>query len=134
MSTHPAVDLQARIYQILSGDSTIASLVSTRIYDNAPDNAVYPFIQIGDDEFEDWSSHTFDGFSVTFTIHVWTQAQGMKTCKQIQTRIHELFHNVRLVINAQKTVSLRAGLATSMLDPDGRTHHGVSRFNLILGG
>lgn len=130
------IDLQTKIYTILSADATLQTLLggSGRVIDRPADNLEPPFVQIGEDERDDFGAHDVDGHTFVVTIHTWTEAEGRKTCKEIQDRIYTLLHDVDLAITGQKTISLRAGLTTSMLDPDGRTHHGVSRFNLILGG
>lgn len=133
MSTIALIDLQAKIYNVLKNDHFVVQQ-GAGVYDHAPDNAAYPFFEIGDDQFNSWDSHTFDGFEVEMTIHTWTQGQGKRQCKELMSRLYELLHNTDLSLNSQKTVALRSGLNTIMLDPDGRTFHGVSRFNLILGG
>ncbi len=133
MSTIPLITLQKKLYDVLRNDAYLVQQ-SVGVYDAAPDNASYPFIQIGDDQFNSWDSHTFDGFQVEITLHTWTQGEGKKACKEIMGRLYELLHNTDLMLTSQKTIALRAGLNTIVLDPDGRTFHGVSRFNLILGG
>lgn len=133
MATMPATELQAKVFQILSTDPIIAAQCS--VYDHAPDGeSVYPYIQIGQDEFDDFGSHEVDGFIVNITLHVWSRAAGKRQCKLIQERLYELLHNTDLALALYKTISLRAGVQTCMLDPDGRTYHGVSIFKLILGG
>lgn len=131
MSVYSA--LQTAIYNRLSGDATLASY-GVNVADVTSDNRAYPLVQIGEDEFQDFSSHTFDGFDVRIRIHTWTQAHGMKTCKQIQDRIYALMHEWDPQINGQKRVSLRLTLSRANLDPDGRTIHGIDEFQLLLGG
>lgn len=128
------VDIQQAVYTLLNADATLTATLGASIYDNVPDNSDYPYVQVGDDQIDDWSSHTFDGFEGRITIHTWTQGRGRKTCKQIQDRIYTLLHEADLSISDQKTVSLRTGLTTTILDPDGRTYHGVSQFDFLLGG
>ena len=129
----PLIDLQAKLYNVLKNDTELAKY-GCGVFDHTPDNEKYPFIEIGDDQFTSNDSHTHDGFDVEITFHIWTQGQGKRTCREIQSRLYELFHNTDLALNSQKTIALRSGLTTIILDPDGRTFHGVSRFKLILGG
>lgn len=129
----PNVDLQSKLYNVLKNDVFFIQQ-GCSVYDHAPDGAAYPFVEIGDDAIQSWDSHTFNGFDVEITLHTWTQGEGKRQCKELMSRIYELLHNTDLMLNSQKTIALRAGLNTIMLDPDGRTFHGVSRFNLILGG
>lgn len=130
MATHIMKALQTKVFQILDADAQI----TCEVYDHTPDNSTYPFIQIGDDAFDDFGSHDIDGFQVDMTIHTWTQGEGMSACKTLQERIYTLLHNVDLALSGQRTISLRGALTTTMLDPDGRTFHGINKFRLILGG
>lgn len=134
MATGIQVALQTKIYTLLSADTTIVTTYGCDVYDHAPDNEPYPFIVIGEDSLDEFGAHDFDGFTVTIDIHTWTQAEGKRACKLIQDRIYALLHEADLALTGQKTISLRGGLQTTILDPDGRTYHGVNRFNLILGG
>lgn len=128
------IDVQTKIFETLSEDQVLGALGVT-VFDNIPDNQrPYPFVQVGDDEFDDWGAHDIDGFKVGITIHTWSQAEGRKECKQIQDKIYDILHELDLELDDQVTVSMRSGLITTMIDPDGRTYHGVNKFNLILGG
>lgn len=126
--------LQTKIYQLLSADTELVTTLGCQVLDHVPDNTEAPYIVIGDDSFDDFGAHDVDGFKVDVTIHTWVESKGKKTCKQIQARIYELLHDVDLAITGQKTITMRTGLQTTLLDPDGRTYHGVNKFNLILGG
>jgi hypothetical protein len=133
MAVHAALAVQAIIYTLLSADDQLSTLGVT-VYDHAPDNASYPYIVIGEDAFDDFGAHDVDGFEAVLEMHTWTQAEGKKPCKEIQDRLYQLLHDTDLGLSEHKTISLRGGMTTTMLDPDGRTYHGVNRFNLILGG
>jgi len=126
------VDLQTKIFSLLDADATLTTTLGVSVYDHTPDNEPYPFVQVGEDTFDDWSAHDFDGRQVTFQIHTWTQGEGRKTCKQIQDRVYTILNNIDLAITGTKTIALRSGTTTTMLDPDGRTHHGVNSFDLII--
>lgn len=126
--------LQKKVYELLSQDSKITSDYGCKVYDFTPDNEEYPFIVIGDDTFDDFSTHTTNGFTVEVRIHTWNQTEGRKRCKEIQSRIYEILHEVDLALTGQHTVSMRGGFTNTALDPDGRTYHGVNTFNLLLGG
>lgn len=135
MPGHAALAVQGMVYQLLKSDAQILSLLGGEyIYDHVPDNTATPYITFGEDSFDDFGAHEVDGFQGFIEIHTWTQAEGGKLCKQIQDIVYRLFHNSDLGLTEHKTISLRGGLFTTMLDPDGRTFHGVNRFNLILGG
>lgn len=137
MSTHPAFAIQAKIYEILCADATLCAFLSSgadSIFDSVKEESGAPYVTIGDDEFSDWSSHTFEGVEADLTIKTWTQKRGRKTCKQIMSRIYELLHDVDLSISGYSTVSMRCVFLHTVVDSDNITILGVQRFKLLLGG
>lgn len=133
MADHPQNLVQTKIYDILTGDLTLMGLV-VGVWDNAPDNSDYPYVEIGDDDHSDWSSHTHQGFSSDLRLHFWSQARGRKEIKDIMNRVYTLLHNIDLAIVNFPTVSFRCELNEVIIDIDGRTYHGVQRYSLLLGG
>ena len=133
MAVAPYNLLQTKIFSILNGDGPLNDLID-KVHDNAPDNSDYPYVVVGDDDLSDFSSHTNDGFEGDVTVDTWTQSEGRKQCKAIQERIYTLLHNIDLGIVGFKTISFRCTLTNILKDPDGRTHHGVQVFSILLGG
>ena len=133
MATHPQVSVQQKVYTVLTGDATLMGLIEG-VYDNVPDNPLAPYVTIGDDEYSDFSSHTHDGFEGSVQIDVWSEAVGRKECKTIQNRIYTLLQNLDLAIDGFPTLNFKCGLSTVEMDPDGRTYHGVQRFDFLIGG
>lgn len=137
MAEHTSVALQTKIYSLLAADATLIAMLAngaSSINDNTPDNSEFPYIQIGEDTFGDWSAHDFDGFDGDITLHVWTQGRGRKECKQIQDQIYAVLHNIDLSLTGRNTVSFRCSLSETLLDPDGSSYHGVMKFGFLLGG
>lgn len=118
---------------MLKADGTLSGLV-TGIYDNVPDETAEPYITIPDSKFEDSSSHTHDGFKGSITINVWSVSRGTLETKTIQNRLYELLQNLDLELAGFNTLNFRLGLNEVLKDVDGRTHHGVTRFDFLLGG
>ena len=48
------LELQKAIYARLAGDEDLAALLATRIYDNVPGDAGFPYLAIGENETRDW--------------------------------------------------------------------------------
>lgn len=134
MATHPQLLLAQKIYARLTADSTLMSLVGGRIFDVVPDNVVYPFIDIGDTELEDFGSHTTSGFEGEIPIHIWTQGTTKKQNMEIGNQVYSLLHNTDLAISNFPTVSFRASFNQILTEDDNRTHHGIQRYDVILGG
>lgn len=128
-----ADNLQAAIYTALTNSGALADLVSSRIYDNVPQETVYPYVAIGDDTINDGGSHTAFGHETTVTIHAWSQYAGRKEVKQIMEAIYDLLHQGEgnLSLSGHRVILCRREFAETLIDPDGRTHHGISRFRVI---
>lgn len=109
-------------------------LVGKRVFDFVPDNEKKPYIALGTPVSQDWGSHTFDGFEFTYTIHGYTESAGKKEAMQIAKRIYSLLHDVDLAITAFETVSCREVLSQVIPEPDGKTHHALIQYRIILGG
>lgn len=136
MATHISLLLAAKIYDTLRNDATIQGFVSNpaRVYDQSvPDETNYPYITY-DLEFQDFNAHTLQGFRGFVQVDVWDQAQGFKVTRQIQDRIYTLLHQVDPNITNFKNLALYESLRNDEKDPDGRTYHGVQRFEFIFSG
>jgi hypothetical protein len=136
MAVLPQSELQARLFAILNGDADLATLLggSNRVFDQVPDNTEFPYVTLGEALLLDWDSHTWAGFQGEVSVHTWSRADGRLQAQNIMKRIYALLHSVDLAIAGFKTISFRQTSAQVVRDPDGKTHHGISKFNFILGG
>lgn len=129
--------VQTAIYDALSGDTTLASLV-VGVYDNVTqpsdggDGANYPYIVVGESTSNPWDTDTETGFDVVFTIHSWSRYRGMKECKQIQTEVYNILHRGIFSVTGYTLVTCEMLSADVVLDPDGLTRHGTQTFRLLL--
>jgi len=133
MATHPDLDVQEKIYDTLTGDSTLMNLIED-VYDGVPDESDYPYVMIGETEYSDWSGHDFDGFEAETTIHVWSQYRGRSEAKSIQDEIYRLLQNIDLGISGFPTIFFKLSFQRVLPEPDGKTYHGVQRFQFQIGG
>lgn len=136
MST-PWLDLQKAIYAALTADATLAAKVSTRIFDFVPDNTVYPYIHIGDAEFNDFATQTFDGFSGVLNIHTWARpgTRGRAPVLDIMSDIYRILHeNYSMTVTGFDVSNMRYDFSTVLVEDDRVTYHGVTRFKIQIGG
>ncbi len=131
MSNDPANEMQTAIYTALQAETALTSLVSTRIYDNVPQETVYPYVELGEATYQDMGSQTFLGMDGTLTIHSWSQYAGRKQVMQIMEAIYDRLHQGSLTMTGHSLVICRFEFAEIVKDPDGITHHGVQRFRVI---
>jgi hypothetical protein len=139
MSNHPRLLLQQKIYELLAADTGsspagVSTLVTARIFDFVPDNSAFPFVTIGEMRPGEWGSHTGDGIDGTVVLHVFSQSAGRKEVMTVMNRIYQVLHNIDLQITGFPTICFREESSEVILDPDGKTHHGVLQYRCILGG
>lgn len=135
MSTDASNALQAAVFSALSSDPILTALIGAdRVRDYNGPISVFPMVTIGGDTVKDWSGCTFDGQETTIMIHSWAQGQGRRDVKAIMARIYQILHRASLNLAGQSLVFILFEFASTDLDPDGVTYHGVQRFRAITQG
>lgn len=138
MSSGP-LELQKAVYSSLSSDTDLRSKIGlNRVFDSVPDRQAFPFVTIGEAEFAPFDSHTQDGFEGTFLVHTWTRnssagARGRAEAHAIMSDVYRILHNVDLTVSGYRVIVLRFDFSNVVVDPDGLTYHGVTRFKFMMG-
>ena len=129
------VELQKDIYAALTGDVILMAKI-TGVFDFVPQNQSYPYIQIGETDFTDWSTHTFDGFAGLITINLWHRpgSRGRAPLHDIMDDIYRILNKNLFSIPSSTIVSMRYDFSNIIVDPDTVTYHGVTRFKILIGG
>tara|TARA_R100001440_G_scaffold54689_2_gene74502 strand:+ start:600 stop:1010 length:411 start_codon:yes stop_codon:yes gene_type:complete len=127
-------DLQTAIFSLLSGDSTLDSLVGdNKIFDSvAPQNTTYPYIIIGSEVTTDLGTATLDGNLYNVNIEVWSQYRGQKQIKEIMERVYILVNDVTISVSGADSVMSYVRNATSMTEVDGITRHGIVNIDFTI--
>jgi hypothetical protein len=129
--------IQTAIYERLSAYAPLTAVI-TGVYDDVPQaadagsNAAFPYVTIGDDTLNEWDTDTEQGADTTITIHSWSRARGRKEIKAIQGHIYDALHRYELPVTGHHLIACDWEASESLLDPDGRTRHGISRFRIVL--
>jgi len=124
--------LQRGVYQALAGSLDLTTLLAgVRVYDHAPQSALYPFIILGQSVIRDWSTGTEDGAEHNLTLHVWSRTGGKKQVLEIIEAIKDVLHDQPLALPDHHLVNLRHEFSEARLDPDGDTFHGVVRYRAV---
>lgn len=124
--------LQRGIYDALAGSSTLTTLLGgTRIYDDAPQAAAFPFVTLGQSVVRDWSTGTEAGGEHELTLHVWSRAGGKHEVLAIAEAIKLALHDQPLLLEDHHLVNLRHQFTEARLDPDGDTFHGIVRYRAV---
>jgi hypothetical protein len=130
--------LQAAINAALTEGSPPA--VTCSVYTGeAPPNAAFPYIVIGEDTAVDWGTKVEQGQEITATLHAWSRQQGsvtndrsMKEVKQLLAAIYDALHEQEFSVSGQSLVSCRFDFGTSFRDEGSGAWHGIGRYRLFL--
>lgn len=130
------VEIQKTIYATLTGNAPLMALIKA-VYDDVPqskagDDSVYPYISIGEDIANPWNTDTSNGANALITLHSWSAYNGRKETKEIQDAVYNALHRQPLSVSGFSLVTMEFESATSFLDNDGLTRHGVQTFRMIL--
>jgi hypothetical protein len=124
-----AFELQKAVYTALT-----AAVAPVVVYDDTPDNVALPYVQIGEFEEVPWDTDTTIGRETLFVVHTWSRYDGMKDLKDLMDTVKAALHNQNLTVTGEYFVLCFVEDSRSMVDPDGRTRHGVQRFRVITEG
>lgn len=112
--------------------------IITGVYDNTPQeidagaSSDFPYITIGDDTHNDWSTDTSLGDDATITIHCWSRYRGRAEVKEIQGYVYGILARAELSVSGFHFVTCEFLDSQSFVDTDGLTRHGVQTFRVIL--
>lgn len=126
-----ALELQGAIVGRLSADTGIAAVVSG-VYDHVPQGTAFPYIELGEDTFDQWDHDDANGFEGRVDIHTWSQYQGQKQVKELQGMVYSALHDLPLTLTNYRCISIMQESEQVMNDPDGITRHGVQTFRVLL--
>jgi hypothetical protein len=133
MSADSSWPLQQAVYDALRNATAVQALVGNpaRIYDHVPAETVFPYLIVGESQTIDWSTKSYSGVAAEFAIHSWSRGRGRKQVKEILDAVHGVLHQAALAVTGHNVIELRFRSAESLLDEDGLTWHGVTRFRAL---
>jgi len=141
MTFNIAREIQKSVFGKLTGDVPLMALV-TGVFDFVPQAQAYPFIHIGEMNFNKTTSKGSDGISTriydaTLQVDIWHRPNPIGKGK-----LWDLINEVRRILDGNRTwtpteyclLVFDEDLSTVIVEPDTVTYHGVIRFKIILGG
>lgn len=122
--------IQEAIYDELAGDTTLNATV-TGIYDDVPDDAVFPYVHLAGVRAQDWTSSSTVGSEAQFELEVFSRSGGHQQALDVMDRIHTLLHGQGLSGGSLHVALVR--LLNSTIDTlsDGKTVRGQMRFRVL---
>ena len=124
------LDLQKAIYGALNGN------ITAPVFDHVPQKQSYPYVVIGEDNFNDWSTDDKDGFMAIVNLHVWDRPKGSSgkrgkaLTKMIQGEIYGILQRSNFPIGDYGNPGMSFEYSDVFMDTDGITYHGVQRFRV----
>jgi hypothetical protein len=119
--------LQQAIYASLSAHLPLITEI-TGIYDAPPQDAVFPYITIGDDIVSDASAKAMIATDHRLVLHIWARGPGKAQVKQLLQRVQDALESQPPVPSGFMLGWLRFLQSTVLTDADGLTQHGVLEF------
>lgn len=123
----PTGAIQDALYQRLSEDPDLGA----DVYDDVPEGAEGPYVDIGEAIETPAGSHDRYGRETTVTLHVWDRALRFGGVTDIGDRITELLdHQPLPLAGPWRTISVRHEFAQTLRDPNPRWRHLIMRFRI----
>lgn len=118
--------LQAAIYARLTSYAPLVALVGTRVYDDPPKNAVYPYITFGPMDALTEDADDLDGAEVSLQLDVWSDAQdGQREAKAICDVTRSALHRWTANLSTGALAMIEVTRLRAIPDPQEHMTHGV---------
>ena len=107
MSYAMSAPLQAAVYQALSNDADLTTLVGPAIYDAIPSGTLPSlYVCLGPETVQDASDKTGSGAKHLFTVRVVTDVPGFSAAKEAAAAVSDVLHDAMLTLSRGRLVSL----------------------------
>lgn len=132
MALH-ALDVHKTVF-----DALTAALAPVPVYDIAPQDAAFPFVDIASQQAlplvpgADGTPLSGDFAEHHVYLTVWSSYRGQAEVLGINAKIHAALHNQQLTLSAGTAVLCQIQSAESRLDADGLTHQGAVTVRLLV--
>lgn len=112
-----ALALQTAIYDKLTADSALMAKVSG-VYDEVPENAIFPYIRVGQVFEVNEDSHSNQGLRSKPTLQIWSAYRGFKEALEILTEVDRVLDRQPLTVPGFKHVSIAREFHQALIDVD----------------
>lgn len=113
--------------------SRIEAATDYTVYDDAPEQASYPYVVMGEMTARDWSDKFEPGQEVHSTKHIWSQYRGKKEVTEMGSAIMEALSASPLDLSPNfRAVLQELDMNEIIVDIDGITRHGILRHRYLI--
>ena len=137
-ASDPADAVQVGIYELLTGDATLAALV-LGVYDNVPEDVVMDsdgdgYVVIGEMLSTPDGAHGSHGRQTSAVLHTWTRAQSHRPGNAIGAQIVALLNRADAtldpLVDGHAVWMVEHEFAQTLIDPEPGIRHRVDRFRI----
>lgn len=126
----PGADLQLALIEHLRNDAALRELVVARIYDEPPENAVLPYVSLGEGTCTPERGDGYDAASTDQIIDIWTAGPGFVMARRIAAALRAALDDADLAINNHRCV-LCETQDVSFARPDGEMMDGIGAYGAL---
>ena len=121
MSGSPVVALRKAIrLALLANGPLVARLGGANVFDEAPREAIPPYVAYGDSLARDWSSASDRGAEQFVILNVWSIQRGLREALDIADMIAGLLDDQPLALTGHHLVNLRLVALETRREANGR--------------
>ena len=119
--------LQIALIDALRANVGVTALLGQKIWDNAPRDAVEPYLTLGPSQELDDSAECLDGVECFQQIDIWTQEDGSQmSAKEICGAVRKALHGADLSLaDPYGLVLIEVESSRVTGDPDEKIAHGI---------
>jgi hypothetical protein len=131
MSTAAAA-LRAAIHNALVADASLTTLLGgTKVYDEVPSSASFPYVTLGEARVADFSTATEASEEHQVILNAWSRQGGHREAHVIAGALLQALDDAPLALAGHRLVNLRFALADVRREADGRTYRAAVRFRAV---
>lgn len=121
------------IHALLSEDLGVKTALGTppRLYDNAPEDPVFPYLTYGAMRSEDISGDGAVVSAHTMSLHIWSRYGGRAQVMDVLQSVTQALGRANLSLTGINLVRAQVTYTDIFRAPDGLTLHGLIRFSFI---
>ncbi len=129
--TNQAQSLAKSVHAALSTDIAVQSVLgqTPRLYDHAPKDPIYPYLTYGPMRSENISGDVSPLTAHNMTLHLWSRYGGRAEIMDLTNAVSGVLESGGWQLTEGVLVSANVIFTDNFRAPDGRTLHGVIRFN-----
>lgn len=126
------INISKALHALLSANTGVQAVlgIPPRLYDNPPDDPIFPYLTYGPMRSEDISA---DGAVInahTLTLHIWSRYGGRAQVMEVLAAVTGALQSGTINLPQANLVRAQVSYTDIFRAPDGLTLHGLIRFSL----